>query len=242
MTTSKSNQAASSSTPANQQASSPSAEGQTDPAAWLEGRDPEDANFSDLIGDIWRSDLTREQQLDLILAIARQHPSVTWLSTAWIFWRSQSGWAPSATDPFFRFYADAVVSDDRMLAESAETSLYVDVFEDLETGLAAWTWFTLQDDLSDPVWEVLLRNSGPVPWPVKLPVLVKRAEQKTGHLGVYLAIRHALFDLTGDVDDEAAGAIFSGLALEPHMLRIEEPLGYPSLEAVRLRLAETYDM
>jgi hypothetical protein len=211
--------------------------------AWLQGRDPASGDFADGVRELWESDRPPAERLAWMLAVARRHPDNEWLSAVWIRLRFHEPDAvpPALPDPalagqLYRFYAEALTGTDRLLAETVETSLYVDVFEDPDLGMAAWTWYTLREDLPPALWDVLLRNSGPVPWPLKFPFLVRRSEDKAHHLGVYLAIRHALFDANGSVDEEGAALLFTGLKLEPHAHRIEEPDGFPSLEAVRQRL------
>jgi hypothetical protein len=225
----------------------------------LDGREPGSPEFADGVQDIWEATEDPAQRLGWAMAVLDRYPDNEWCSAVWIRLRfhEQQGDPtappglpdPASAERLYRYYADRLLPDidpgapesererQRYLAEVLERSLYVDLFEDEDLGMAAWTWFHLQEDLPDALWSILLRNSGPIPWPLKHAVLIRRAEDKKQHLDVYLAIRHALFDPEGSVSEEDAALILAGLDLDAQMHRIEAPEGFPSYAEVTERLA-----
>lgn len=226
---------------------------------WLDGREPENPAFADGVQEIWESTDDPRERLGWAMAVLDRYPDNEWCSAVWIRLRfhEQSGDPdappglpePALAEQLYRYYADRMLPDfepdeeeaerKRKLhqAEVLERSLYVDLFEDEDLGMAAWTWFHLQSDLPEALWSILLRNSGPIPWPLKHAILIRRAEDKKQHLDVYLAIRHALFDPEGAVSEEDAALILAGLDLDAQMHRIENPDGFPSYAEVQERLA-----
>ncbi|MGI5165903.1 hypothetical protein ACQEU3_16230 [Spirillospora sp. CA-253888] len=112
-------------------------------------------------------------------------------------------------------------------------SLWVDWFEDRSTVEKAFAE-VLGDDVGDLAaipdrarW--VLEASGPVPWPLKLPVLRAAAELPSLHMPLFRAIRAGYHDVYGDLEPASALAFLDGLDL---------PAGTEHLAPLRLVLAE----
>jgi|GEM_PF-1184583 len=214
---------------------------------WLSGRDPEAGDFADVISELWSSGLSLADRLPLAEAIIREHPSTLLFSNVVILLETESlaqytdgkrsEASRSALEQILAFYAQALLAEDPQLAASAENSLYVDWFESPTLGPIAWRYLLASPQLSDALLGILLRNSGPLAWSLKYPILLRLADEKQHHLIVYQAIRHALFDPQGQADEQQASDLFAELDLEAQLHRIAEPPGYPTLAEVQERLA-----
>jgi len=203
---------------------------------WLSGRDPEAGDFDEVISELWTSGLPLAERLPLAFAIIRLHPSTLLFSNVVILLEAESGSDRAVMEKVLAFYSETLLAEDAQLAASAENSLYVDWFESPTLGPMAWRYLLASPQLADPLLGILLRNSGPLAWSLKYPILLRLADEKRHHLVVYQAIRHALFDPEGQVDEQQAADLFADLELEAQMHRIAEPPGYPTLAEVQDRL------
>ena len=205
---------------------------------WTSGRDTETAEFASVVSEIWVCGLPLSDRLDMALKVITEYPSTLLFSNLVISLQVEAPDQQVLWERLFQFYADSLISADAHLQVTAETSLYVDLFEAPQIGPTAWRFLSAKLQENPEALTIVLRNSGPLSWSLKFPLLLRFAKDKRYALAIYQAIRHALFDESGQVDEEQANDLFADLDLTPYMERIMNPPGYPSLQDVEDRLGE----
>jgi hypothetical protein len=169
---------------------------------------------------LWQLDeLPLAQRLDLALALYRAMPcyaNVMYIKDA------HGTLGPAERRTLWEAFRAALASEDDALAGPVAYALLVDFFEDHATAEEAWRETTRQDVApSERRLSRVLAVAGPVPWPVKAPLLESLVRSLEWHRGVLRALESSAFTVCGEIDVPAARNWLDKLRLPPAEL---EPL------------------
>lgn len=176
----------------------------------------EDTELFNIVGDVldtaFAGAATNADKLRATCALYEDFPAFTTLSQLFM----EIGFDGLTADQmtfFFRFLAAMLSRDAIEFARPAAYMLWVDFFEDDSRVEGAWN--TVCEAISsDAGWRRLLGASGPVPEPLKLPVIERFRTDPSFHDAIFEALSASVFDIYGRIDRTTVEAILPTLHVD----------------------------
>lgn len=187
----------------------------------LQGRGLES---TDLIEELWRTDLSVEEKITLSLELNELEPSYAVLMSMWLEYDTSNGVTMERNDLIYSYYFSALSNPEKDLKDSIEYSLYFDILEDPNINREAWNYF-LNNNFNSRLQRIMLANSGPVPYDLKHLLYERLIDSDGFHSNIYNSIRHSCFDNCGKIDKEQALEILNKLRLADKIEELDSQKG-----------------
>ena len=185
----------------------------------------------DIIWNLWETDLTVPEKVQLSLQFNDQYPSSFNLMTMWLGYSASEEHSKELENKIYTYYLINLSDKTKDLSSSIEYSLYFDILEAPERNEYAWKFF-LSKDPSDHFLKIILRNSGPLPYDLKHSLYIDLIPRIDLHADIYYSIRHSCFDNCGQVNKNPALDILNQLKLSDKMDEINSHPGFRKYDEV----------
>ena len=155
-------------------------------------------DVSDEIGEmVWELNLGKRDKLKLILLFYESFPSY-WLLVVGVDWHlKELGSGNRAL--FWSWVRSQLASDDPAIPQPLSYFLWCEIFEDPNWVKEAWNALVYPLP-ADKVLQILLINSGPVPFALKKKLYGQLLNDPKWHYYIYRGLLHSAFDYYGSID------------------------------------------
>jgi hypothetical protein len=151
-----------------------------------------------------------EYRLQLLFSIFSQKPSYF---TSYCFVKLYDKFDSELKSKFWDKFVEELENNEGKVKDELKYLLWVEFFRDSLTVNEAWNQI-LERSKSNEIISILLNQSGPVPFDLKLKLYNELIDNQEWHMPILKSIHHSLFDITGSVNIEDAKMIVDQLQVD----------------------------